>query len=138
MPRPPADGTHAAPATAVGTGQELHGFRVLPALAREELQQDFLTEQPDRAEHLLLIHSGPLQAEDHRRHTESLAIARDLVHDARRITDDEAIARELAEAGVEALARRQRLVLLPATVGGVLGPDEGRRLRDRRRVVRRD
>src|SRR5215510_1046365 len=53
----------------------------------------------------------------------------------RAISDDETVARELAEALVEALAGRERLVLLPAAVRAILRPQERRRLRERGRRV---
>src|SRR6058998_417523 len=95
----------------------------LDSLAREELQQHFLAEQPDRAQDLLLAHPRPLDTEDHRRDAEPLPTARDLLDHAGGVADDEAVARELSEAGVECLPGRQRLVLLPAAVRAVLRSD---------------
>src|SRR2546422_3129909 len=73
----------------------------------------FRSEETDRAQHLFLAHAGPLQAEDQRRHAQPIAVAGDLVRDPGRVADQEAVARQLREARVEALAGRERLVLLP-------------------------
>src|SRR5204862_1657467 len=90
------------------------------------------------AAHPGLLHAGPLEPEDHRRHAESLAITRDLLHHARRVADDEALARQLLEAPREGLAGGQRLVLLPAPVRTVLRVQERGGLRERRGRRRRD
>src|SRR5262245_42127773 len=96
-----------------------------------------MTEEPDRAHHLLVIHARPLQAEDHRGHAQTLSVARDLLGDADRIAKNEPVARQILEARVEALAGRERLVLLPAPVRTVLLAEERGRLRHRGGRLRR-
>src|SRR6266545_2196742 len=106
-------------------------------LTAQELQQDLVAEEPDRAQNLLLVHARPLEPEDHRGDAEPLAIARDLVDDPRGVADDEAVARQLVEARVEGLAGGQRLVLFPAPVRLVFRSEDRLRLRDGRRGLRR-
>src|SRR3989442_12027353 len=92
----------------------------------------------DRAQHLLLTHAGPPQAEEQARHAQPIAVAGDLVRDPGRVADQEAVARQLREARVEALAGRERLVLLPAAVRAVLRVQERRGFRERPGRLRRD
>src|SRR5882724_469077 len=111
--------------------------QVFSNLARQELQQNLLAQEADRAQNLLLVHARPLEPEDHRGDAEPLAIARDLVDDPRGVADDEAVACQLREARVEALAGGQCLVLFPAPVRGILRPEDRRRLRHGRRRLGR-
>src|SRR2546422_3452543 len=98
----------------------------------------FRSEETDRAQHWFRATAGPLQAEDQGRHAQPIAVAGDLVRDPGRVADQEAVARQLREARVEALAGRERLVLLPTAVRAVLGVEERRGFRERRGRLRRD
>src|SRR6266508_141911 len=100
--------------------------------------EDIFPEVPDGPQDPRLLHPGPLDADDDGRDAERVPVAGDLVSHAGGIAQEEAVTRQRVEVGREALAGRERLVLLPLPVRLVLGSEEGTRLADRGRRIWRD